>query len=157
LIVIGGALLGGGYMVKRRSETVCGFCQRHISPQSAVIAEVGGRRRHVCCAHCAITEGFQRHQPVRLIEVTDYNSGRKLAPEQAWYVDGSRVVACTHDMMRMGEMKQMQQADFDRCSPGAFAFSTRAAADAFVAVNGGAVRTLQEMLAAVNAVEGQGK
>src|SRR6266545_3442937 len=93
------ALFGGGYWVmNRRAETVCGFCQRHINPQAAVVAEIGGRTRHVCCAHCAVTEARQEHKPVRLISVTDYLTSHRLKPEDAWYVDGSSVVACEHDM-----------------------------------------------------------
>ncbi len=151
LVLLGWLGFGAYHLIQSRAETVCGICQRHISPQAAVIAEVGGQRRHVCCAHCAITEGLQEHKPVRLIEVTDYNSGRKLNPAQAWYVDGSRVVACTHDMTRMNEMKQVERTAFDRCSPGTFAFATRRDAESFVAMNGGEVRSMDEMLAAVNA------
>jgi hypothetical protein len=66
-------------------------------------------------------------------------------------VDGSRVVACTHDMTRMNEMKQVERTAFDRCSPGTFAFASHAEAEAFVAKNGGAVRSLNELLAAVSA------
>ena len=118
-----------------------------------VIAEIGGRREHVCCAHCAVTEGIQEHKRVRLIEVTDYTSGRKLDPGGAWYVDGSRIVACTHDMTRMGEMKEIQQAEFDRCSPGTFAFGTREEAKGFVAKNGGSIRSMEELLVVVNGPE----
>lgn len=153
LVVVGGLLLLGQWSLHRQSEEVCGICARHIHPQAGVIAEVGGRRLHVCCAHCAITEGFQEHKPVRLIEVTDYRSRRKLDPSHAWYVDGSRIVACTHDMTRMNEMKQVERMAFDRCSPGTFAFASHEEADAFARENGGMVRTLGEMLAAVNAVE----
>ncbi len=155
LVIIAGFLLAGQWSLHQHSTEVCGICRRHISPQAGVIAEVGGRRRHVCCAHCAITEGLQEHKPVRLIEVTDYNSGRKLDPAQAWYVDGSRVVVCMHDMTRMDEMKQVERAAFDRCSPGTLAFAGRAEADAFVAQNGGAIHNLQEMLAAVNGGKAQ--
>ncbi len=153
LVVVAGLLIAGEWSVQRRAEEVCGICARHISPQAGVIAEIGGLRRHVCCAHCAVTEGLQEHKAVRLIEVTDYNSRRKLDPSRAWYVDGSRVVACTHEMTRMGEMKQVERASFDRCSPGTFAFSTRSEADAFAAQNGGAVLDLEHMLAGVNAGE----
>ncbi len=151
LVVVAGSLFAGIWLVHQRSEQLCGICSRHISPKAGVIAEVGGHRRHVCCAHCAVTEGLQEHKPVRLVEVTDYNSGRKLDPAQAWYVDGSRIVACEHDMTAMDEMKQVQQLSFDRCSPGTFAFATRADAEAFATANGGVVRTMNEMLAAVNA------
>ncbi len=153
LTLVGGLLIAGRWSVHRRSEEVCGICERHINPQAGVIAEIGGRRRHVCCAHCAVTEGLQEHKPVRLIEVTDYNSGRKLDPRRTWYVDGSRIVACTHDMTRMNEMKQVERTAFDRCSPGTFAFASRGDADAFAAKNGGIVREMEEMLAGVNAGE----
>ena len=153
LVIVSGLLMTGEWSVHRRSEEVCGICARHINPQAGVIAKIGGIRHHVCCAHCAVTEGFQEHKSVRLIEVTDYNSGRKLDPKQAWYVDGSRIVACTHDMTRMDEMKQVEKTAFDRCSPGTFAFASRADAEGFAAKNGGAVRNLDEMLAGVNAGE----
>lgn len=155
LVTVGGLLIAGEWSVHKRSEEMCGICARHIQPQAGVIAEIGGHRHHVCCAHCAITEGTQEHKPVRLIEVTDYNSGRKLDPTRAWYVDGSRIVACTHDMTRMGEMKRTEQPAFDRCSPGTFAFATHEDADSFSAKNGGTVQTLGEMLAGVNAGEGK--
>jgi len=153
LVVVAGLLIAGQWSLRRSSEEVCGFCARHINPKAGVIAEVGGRRRHVCCAHCAVTEGRQEHKPVRLIEVTDYNTGRKLDPRKASYVDGSRIVACTHDMTRMNEMKQVEQAAFDRCSPGTFAFASRAEADTFAANNGGVVRNMEDMLAGVSAGE----
>jgi nitrous oxide reductase accessory protein NosL len=153
LVIVGGLLVAGQWSLHQRSQEVCGICARHINPQAGVIAEIGGRRHHVCCAHCAVTEGLQEHKPVRLIEVADYNTGRKLDPSRAWYVDGSRIVACEHDMTRMGEMKQVQQAAFDRCSPGTFAFATRGDADTFAAKNGGSVLRMEEMLAGVNAGE----
>jgi hypothetical protein len=153
LVLVGGLLAAGYWSLHRRSEEVCGICERHISAQAGVIAAVGGRRYRVCCAHCAVTEGLQEHKPVKLIEVTDYSSGRKLDPSRAWYVDGSRIVACAHDMTRMNEMKQVEKTAFDRCSPGTFAFASREGAEAFSATNGGVVRTMEEMLAGVNAGE----
>ena len=153
LAVIAGLLIIGEWSVHRHSEEVCGICARHINPQAGVIAEIGGVRHHVCCAHCAVTEGLQEHKPVRLIEVTDFSTGRKLDPSRAWYVDGSRIVACVHDMTRMNEMKQIEKTSFDRCSPGTFAFASREEADAFAGKNGGAVLNLEKMLAGVNAGE----
>ena len=153
LVLVAALLVFGEWNLQHRSEAVCGFCARHIHKQAGVIAEINGKRHHVCCAHCAVTEGLQEHRPVKLIEVTDYNSGRKLDPAHAWYVDGSRVVACTHDMTRMNEMKQVENMSFDRCSPGTFAFATHEDADAFAAKNGGAVLSVGEMLAGMKAGE----
>ena len=153
LAVVAGLLISGEWSLHRQSEEVCGFCARHIHPQAAVIAEIDGKRHHVCCANCAVTEGLQERKPVKLIEVTDYNSGRKLDPPHAWFVDGSRIVACTHDMTHINEMKQVENTMFDRCSPGTFAFATHDDADAFASKNGGIVRSLGEMLAGANAGE----
>jgi hypothetical protein len=141
------ALYAGGYwLIHRRSSELCNICQRHIKPQAHVVVEIGGHRRDVCCAHCALTEGRQENRPVRFIEVTDYISGKRLDPQRAWFVDGSRVEACEHDMAKMGEMKQMDQMSFDRCSPGTFAFADHKAAEEFVADNGGEIHDLAQLL-----------
>lgn len=101
------ALFAGGYwLMHRRSAELCSICQRHINPEAHVVVEIGGRRRDVCCAHCALTEGRQENKPVKFIEVTDYTTGKGLDPQHAWFVDGSRVVACEHDMAKMGEMNK---------------------------------------------------
>ena len=153
LVIVAALLITGEWSVHRRSEEVCGICARHINARAGVIAKVGGVRHHVCCAHCAVTEGRQEHKSVKLIAVTDYSTGRKLDPAKAWYVDGSRVVACEHDMTHMSEAKQLTQAIFDRCSPGTFAFADQTQAKDFVAANGGVVLSMDEMLAGVNAGE----
>ncbi len=153
LLVVAGLLVAGQWTLHRRSQEFCNICQRHINPRAGIIAEIGGRREHVCCAHCAVTEGLQEHKPVRLVEVTDYNSGRKLDPRQAWYVDGSRIHACEHDMPRVNEAKRVEARTFDRCAPGTFAFATRGDAAAFASSNGGTVLDLQAMLAGVSAGE----
>jgi nitrous oxide reductase accessory protein NosL len=139
-------MVAGEYKVMRRSSESCSICQRHINPKAEVIVEVGGARRRVCCAHCALVDGAQRHQSVRLLEVSDYYSGSKLSPASAWYVEGSRVMACNHDANRVDEGKRAEQMAFDRCSPGTFAFAQRRQAEQFVAENGGVVRSLDELM-----------
>jgi hypothetical protein len=142
------ALFSGGYwLVNQRSETECGFCQRHINPKAHVVAEVGSRRRNVCCAHCAVTEARQEKKSLRLVAVTDYPSRKMVSPEGAWFVEDSRVIACQHDMSKMDETKHAKQLAFDRCSPGTFAFSNRHAAEEFIKQNGGVLRSLPEVLA----------
>ncbi len=146
LIVLAGLFAGGYALMKRRDQAYCEICRRHIHPEARVVAMIGGKTRTVCCAHCAITEGRQEGKPVRLISVTDYPTGQTLNPEDAWFVDGSRKVACEHDLAKMDEMKQAERLTFDRCSPGTFAFRERKAADDFIAENGGIVVRLPELL-----------
>src|ERR1700682_1554706 len=112
LIVVAGLFAGGYLLMNRRSQTQCGFCRRHIDPKAHVVAEVGGQRRDVRCAHCAVTESRQEKKPLRLIEVTDYPTGKMLSPEGAWFVEDSRVITCQHDMCRMDESKQAEELKF---------------------------------------------
>ncbi len=146
LAVVAGLFAGGYQVVKERTEASCGICQRHINKRARVVAEIGGRRRVICCAHCARTEGQQENKPVHFLEVTDYTTGEGMNPEQAWFVDGSRVMACEHQVSVTDEAKRPEQVVFDRCSPGTFAFRDRMAADAFVAENGGTVMRLAEFM-----------
>ena len=142
IVVLAGVL----WFEKSEAEKFCDFCHRPIHAHARVIAEVDGHRKTVCCARCAITEAVQEKKPVRLIEVTDYASGKSLKPEQAYFVDGSRKVLCDHDAAMFDETKHVHPLAFDRCSPGAYAFARREDAEAFARENGGVVLQLQEMM-----------
>ena len=144
--VAAGLFASGYWIVKQRSEASCSICQRHINKRARVVVEIGGHIRVVCCAHCARTEGQQEKKPVRFIEVTDYPTGERLNPQDAWFVAGSQVIACEHKMAVTDEMKHAEQVVFDRCAPGTFAFRDRKAADAFVADNGGMVMRLPQFM-----------
>ena len=109
LIVVAGLFAGGYLLMNRRSRMECGFCRRQINAKAHVVAEVGGRRRDVCCTHCAVTEARQEKKSLRLIAVTDYPTGKLVSPEGAWFVEDSRVIACQHDMSKMDESKHMEQ------------------------------------------------
>jgi hypothetical protein len=149
-LVVLALLAVGGYEWKQsRTPEACGFCQRPLHEKLWVVAEVGGERRRVCCPQCAVSESRQEHKPVRLVMVHDYVSGRELDPQQAWYVNGSRAIACSHDGMRMDEMKHSEALAFDRCSPGAFAFAKKDDAISFIARNGGQLQSLQQLLGEV--------
>ncbi len=145
VLVFAGLFAGGYWLVNRRAQTICGICQRPIKPELGVVAEIGGRTKHACCARCAITEAHQEHASLRLIQVTDYTTKKHINPQQAWYVEDSRKMACDHDMSMMDMSKHSEPLAFDRCAPGAFAFGSREDAEAFVAENGGVVRRLAQM------------
>lgn len=141
-----GAIFTAYRITSSRQQAFCGFCHRAIHAQTEVIAEIDGRRRHACCARCAITESYQERKPLRLIAVTDYVSGRKLDPQQAYFVDGSQKVLCAHDMTMLGESKQTYQMTYDRCFPGTYAFSRLEDAQVFAHDNGGTVVQLQTLM-----------
>jgi hypothetical protein len=130
----------------KRSQSFCGFCHRTIHAQTEVIAEIGGHRRRACCARCAVSESYQQRKPLRLVTMTDYISGRKLDPQQAYFVDGSQKVLCAHNMSILGESKQTYQMTYDRCFPGTYAFARIEDAEAFASENGGSVVQLQKLI-----------
>ena len=146
IIVVGAAVFGWYKFVLHPAPVACGYCSRPLHANLTVTAEIAGRRAQVCCARCAISEANQERKPLRLITVRDYQSGRAIPPANAWFVEGSRAVACDHDAMRMNEMKGTDMADYDRCSPGTFAFAERQAADAFIVKNGGAVISFAQLM-----------
>ena len=146
LIILGGLFVAGNWSVHRRERDFCGICQRPVSPKLAVIAVIGGKERRVCCARCAVTEAQQEKKPLQLKSVTDYATGRRISPDEAWFVEDSRAMACNHDMAMTDETKQPMQMTFDRCAPGAFAFSSEQQARNFVQENGGVIRRLPELV-----------
>ena len=148
ILVLLAAAVGFGWFrfIAHPKPVACGYCNRPLHANLMVTAEIAGKRTQVCCARCALTEANQQRKPLRLIEVHDYRTGRPISPASAWFVEGSRVTACTHDMTHMGEHKEMQDLSFDRCSPSTFAFANKPDADAFVAQNGGAVLSLGQLM-----------
>ena len=146
LAIAGAATFGWFRYVAHPAPVACGYCRRPLHANSMVTAEIAGKRTVACCARCAISEANQQHKPIRLIEVHDYRTGKGLSPAGAWFVEGSRVTVCEHDMANMSEHKDMPDMVFDRCSPGTLAFASKPEADAFVAQNGGTVLSFDQLM-----------
>lgn len=145
LLLVG--LAGAGYwLVRRGGHEECSVCRREVHAQSRAVVMVNGQREVVCCARCAITLAHQRGKSVRLVQVADYSTRRLLRPEDAFYVEGSRVVLCaTHEPM-MDPNKHAMERVFDRCEPSLYAFARRGDAEAFAQQNGGAMITAEQVL-----------
>lgn len=147
LVVLAGAAGFGWFrFVANPKPVACGYCSRPLHANVKVIAEINGKRAEVCCPRCAISEANQEHKQVRLITVHDYSTGNALSPESAWYVEGSRVMACEHTGMHMDEMKETSDMAYDRCSPGTLTFATKQEAEDFTAANGGAVISFGQLM-----------
>lgn len=146
LAVVGSAGFAWFRLIVHPKPVACGYCNRPLHAQLSVTAEIDGKRTEVCCARCAIAEANQQQRPIKLIAVHDYLSGRSISPSDAWFVEGSRTMACDHDAMRMNEMKGTGEIAFDRCSPGTLAFAAREDAEAFVKANGGKVLSTAQLM-----------
>lgn len=151
VLVLAGLVAGGYHLMAKREAEYCGFCHRSLHPNTKVVAEIDGRRRTVCCARCAINEAYQEKKPLRLISVTDFLTGKDVDPKQAFFVEGSHRVLCTHDGAMVDESKHAQAMTYDRCYPGTYAFARREDAEAFEQENGGTVLPLAKLLEGVNA------
>lgn len=146
LVAVGATVFGWYRFVAHPNPVACGYCNRPLHANLMVTAEIAGKRSQVCCPRCAITEANQQRKPLRLIEVHDYRTGKAITPETAWFVEGSRVMACDHEAMRMDEMKETQELAYDRCSPGTLTFANRQEAVAFTSENGGAVISFEQLM-----------
>jgi len=146
LIVVGAGAYAWYRNIGHPVPVACGYCLRPLHANVKVTAEIDGKRAEVCCPRCAITEANQEHKPVRLITVHDYSTGKAMSPEAAWYVEGSRVLACEHNGMHMGEMKDSAPMAYDRCSPGTLTFATKQQAEDFTAANGGTAISFGQLM-----------
>ena len=146
LIVVGAGCYGWYRFIAHPKPVACGYCLRPLHANLKVTAEIDGKRAEVCCPRCAITEANQERKPVRLITVHDYSTGKAMPPEAAWYVEGSRVMACDHAGMHMDDMKDTQPMTYDRCSPGSLTFATKQQAEDFTAANGGTVISFNQLM-----------
>jgi hypothetical protein len=146
LIVAGTCVFGWFRFIAHPPPAACGYCMRPLHANVKVTAEIDGKRVVACCPRCAITEANQLHKPVRLIAVHDYSTGNAMPPEGAWYVEGSRVIACDHVGMHMDDRKDTQEMTYDRCSPGTLTFATQQQAQDFTAANGGMAISFSQLM-----------
>ena len=89
-----------------RSPRVCPLCHRGIQAESRAVIEIRGERKAVCCVRCAVTAESQEGVPVKLVEVSDFRSGKPLRPESAHYVANAAVVLCERHQAPTDEQKQ---------------------------------------------------
>ena len=142
------AVLGGAwYLVSHRQPKVCPFSGREIHPQTRALVTIGGRRYETCCVRCAIIEARQTGKPLRVLKVADFESGRLIDPNSAWFVENSNVNLC----MRMAPAvkspgrESVYVRTFDRCSPSVLAFSTEQHARDSIAQHGGMLKRIADL------------
>lgn len=145
VLVLVALAAAGLWLLKRTAPNTCRICQREIHAASRAVIERNGERESVCCARCAFTFEEQKHKPIRLVAVTDYVTKQPLAPERAFYVEGSRIILCSKHEPLLDQSKHPYEPVFDRCVPSLYAFTRREDAEAFAAANGGLVLRLDQI------------
>jgi hypothetical protein len=150
-VVMVAIVLGLGYAdwrISRSSEPqVCQACSRPVHAHSRTVGLVGDRRELFCCPACALTAHDQDGKPVKIVELTDYETSSPLSPTQAYMVRGSDVNMCAQQHGPVGPDKQPTRVHFDRCSPGLLAFVGREAAARFAKEHAGEVLSFSELAA----------
>jgi hypothetical protein len=128
----------------RRSEPLCDFCRMPVPARTAASVDVAGVRHRVCDPRCALTHQRQTGVGTTLVAVTDFDTGRPLAPERAVYLSGSDTAP---DVGRESLRKPADAVyrEWHRCLPSVLAFADRGAAERFRARHGGVIRTLGEL------------
>ena len=140
--------LGGWWLVRQHEARVCPFSGRVIHKQARAYVTIGGRNYETCCLRCALIEAEQTGKRLRVREIADFDTGRMLDPQKAWYVEGSDVNLC----MRTTRSAQNPSGHgvylraFDRCSPSVYAFHDEQHARAYMAQHGGVLKRLKDLL-----------
>ena len=80
--------LGLGYAALRMTSAsrveACQACGRAIHANMRTVAFVGNKRELFCCPTCALSEGAQIHEPVRFVQLTDYETARPSVRRTQW-------------------------------------------------------------------------
>jgi nitrous oxide reductase accessory protein NosL len=128
----------------------CDLCAEEIHQGTEyTIIRTNGDKVKACCPSCGLW--FQKANPekVRAAQATDYDSGKIIDAERAYYVEGSDVVHCAPQRVRRDETGGIYTMDWHRCNPCLIAFDLREAAEAFRAVHSGRVVSYAEAQQAV--------
>ena len=137
LVAVGGLIYTAWQWREGSRPDSCRVCRRHLHAGSQVVALQQGRKEAFCCPTCAVTSGRQAGQPVPVVELTDFETGSRIPPAEAYVVQGSDVNLCLQHPVLTDSQKQPAAMQFDRCSPSVLAFSSRQSAENFRQEHGG--------------------
>jgi hypothetical protein len=146
IALLGVIAVGVWYVLVERPPADCQICGRPIHATMDTVAEENGKKLYACCPRCVITMAVQTGRHVKLIRVTDFDTRKALDPAQAYYVEGSQVNVCSSPPMMRGQERVPYERTFDRCSPSVIAFATEDKARAFIARNGGDLKSLDQLM-----------
>jgi len=146
LMIFAVMALGLSYLGWRlRLPESCQACQRPLHAATRTVGFTDGKKELFCCPTCALTVHRQTGKVVDIKQLSNYETGSALSPEDAYVVEGSDINLCTQHHVHMDPNKQASPVEFDRCSPSILSFSTKEAADRFQREHGGSVMRFREL------------
>lgn len=153
-VVIALAIIGAGYIafnaLRRPPAEECYACKRPIHAHSRTVAVANGTARAFCCPACALSEQRQEGKPVEVKELTEFLTGAKLSPDDAYVVKGSDVNMCARAHEIVDADKRAAEIHYDRCAPSLLAFSHKSEASEFSRQHGGSVFSFREAAASLS-------
>lgn len=123
--------------LRKTDESVCYACQRPIHPNMKTVATVGGKRKTFCCPACALSARRQGTGTIEITQVTDYLTGARLRPDEAYFIQDSDVNPCLSHQPLVDQSKSPMGVYFDRCTPSLLAFQNSTSALEFASKHGG--------------------
>ena len=106
LVAVGGLIYTAWQWRDASRSESCRVCRRHLHAGSQVVALQQGRKEAFCCPTCAVTLGSQAGQAVTVVELTDFETGSRIAPDAAYVVQGSDINLCLQHPMLTDSQKQ---------------------------------------------------
>jgi hypothetical protein len=145
------AILLGGLAVYRwqasKRPELCQMCGRDIPKQTAFRIETAHGTLFACCPRCALHHVINHPGEARKELATDFNSGRLISAQSAYYDEGGDVQYCTvHESPVERTPMGVQVRTYDRCLPTLVAFANRNEAEAYREEHGGRVVTYNQAL-----------
>ncbi len=139
-------LAGVGYYLSHQEHLDCDICKRHLHEEiSYKIFLSSGDVLDACCPRCGLR--FERaNDDVVAAKVADFTTGELVPAEGAYYVEGSMVHLCAHDLIQRDAMGVLYRLVWDRCLPSLVAFKTKGQAELFRRQHGGEINTYRQVM-----------
>lgn len=150
LVAIGVITALGGWAflsVSRPAADVCRVCERGMHHGVTYRLELASGNEDACCPRCGMHFQIEHPGAAKKAWATDLNTGRFIAAETAFYIEGGDVEYCTMHSTPVARQPQgVAVRDYDRCLPSLVAFSTRQAAETYQKEHGGEVLEYQRAM-----------
>ena len=135
-----------------KGPALCQMCSRNIPKQTAFRMATTHGTVMACCPRCAMHHIISHPGLVRRAWATDFDSGRMIPAQSAFYDEGGNVQYCTaHESPVERTPTGVEVRTYDRCLPTLVAFATQDKAEAYRQQHGGRVVTYNEALGDVAA------
>jgi hypothetical protein len=143
---------GAGFLIHHwetpAQPAVCQICGRTISHQTEFRIETAHGTLDACCPGCAMHYMINYPGKARKALATDFNSGRLISAQAAYYDMGGDVQYCTRGDPAIQRVpgQGVEMRVYDRCLPVLVAFANKDEAAAYQQRHGGQVVTYTEAL-----------